>query len=264
MGLLDPILGGGDTTTIQSNEFNSTIDPLAQDAVAGLQDLSVPTYFTGDTVAAQSADTLAGITSLTGAADTQAGISTAANTGFDFVLNDLLDPATNTALQAYMNSAINPIFDRLENQTLPGIGGSAIQAGQFGGTAQTNLTRDALTDATRNAGDITSGIASNAYNTSLDNYTQTLLNSGVFQDLAGQPGQTLLATGGITDAYNQSLINADIDRYNFGETADLDYWTQIMNIVNGVPMDTAQAQEGGDTNLLNAGLSGALTYNLLT
>ncbi len=156
------LLEGGDTTTTQSNTFNPTVKPLAEDAVAGLQKTTTPTYFPGATVAGQSGNTLSGIRNLSGAAGTQQGVSNQALGGYDFTLNQMLDPNSNQALQAYMQGAINPIFDRLENQTLPGIGGNAIQAGQFGGTAQTNLTRDALTDATRNAGDITSNIAANA------------------------------------------------------------------------------------------------------
>ena len=256
------LLEGGDTTTTQSNTFNPTVKPLAEDAVAGLQKTTTPTYFPGATVAGQSGNTLSGIRNLSGAAGTQQGVSNQALGGYDFTLNQMLDPNSNQALQAYMQGAINPIFDRLENQTLPGIGGNAIQAGQFGGTAQTNLTRDALTDATRNAGDITSNIAANAYQSSLDNYTNTLLNSGRFQDFAATPAQTQLAAGGLQDAYSQQLINADIDRYNYGQTADLDYWSQIMNVVNAVPQDSTQVQTGGGTSPFNALLAGYGAYNM--
>ena len=165
-------------------------------------------------------------------------------------MNQMLDPATNQALQAYMQAAVNPIFDRLENQTLPGIGGQAIQAGQFGGTAQTNLTRDALTDATRNAGDITSGIASNAYTTALDNYTNTLLNSGKISDLQTQPAQTQLAAGSLEDQRSQAEIQDAVDRFNFGQTSEFDYLTNYINTLLGVPMNQTSATQGPDTNPL--------------
>lgn len=262
LGLVEDFLSGGQTTTTTSNELPSTLKPLGEAAVTGLLGTQAPTAFPGQTVADQSTATTQGISGLSDAAAAQQGVAGTTGDAFNWTLNNMLDPASNQALQAYIQSAINPIFDRLENQTLPGIGGQAIQAGQFGGTAQTNLTRDALTDATRNAGDITSGIASNAYNTGLDNFTNTLLNAGNVQQVQSNPAQTQIAGGSLTDDYTQRLIDAEVAKYNFDQTAETDYWTNILNSVNAAQPNQTTVQEGGGTDPINTAMSAYLMWQL--
>lgn len=246
--VLDGLTQGGQATQTTSNEFNSTVRPYIEDAFQQLSETSAPTYFPGSTVAPQSADTTSGLSGLSDAASAQAGIGNTAVGGFNFTMNDMLNPASNSALQSYITGAINPIFDRLENKTLPGIGGQAIQAGQFGGTAQTNLMRDALTDAERNAFDTSSAIASNAYTTSLDNYTNTLLNADKLQKNVSTPAQTLLTSGAMQDARSQQELDAEIARHNFEQTGDFNYLTSYINTLLGVPMDSTTVTKGGDTS----------------
>lgn len=262
IGVIDDFLGGGQTTQTTSNELPSTVKPLGEAAVEGLLGTTAPTYYPGQTVAGQSTDTTGGISGLSAAAGAQSGVADTAAGGFDFTMNQMLDPASNQALQDYIAYAIDPVMSRLENQTLPGIGGDAILAGQFGGTAQQNLTLDALEAAQRDAYGTSSQIASNAYNTSLDNYTNTLLNAGKIQDTQATPATTQLLAGNIQDEYAQNLINAEIDRYNFGQTADTDYWTNILNTVMSSPQNSTTTQTGGGTDLVDAALSAYMIYSL--
>lgn len=253
-GTLDGGLKGGTQTT--SSEFNSSVKPYIE---AGLADFTqvantTPRYFGAPTVADQSETTLAGLGEMkNGVYDMQSYLAGQGNAGLDFTLNSMLDPSSNTALQGYINSAINPIYERLENTTLPGIGTEAVMAGQFGSPQQYNLQREAMTDANRVAGEITSNIASNAYQQSLDNYTNTLLNIDKFQQNAALPAQTLLNVGGIEEAYSQRLLDDKVARHNFERDANFNRLQSYLSTLMQVPMN--QTVQGADTHISQVGAS---------
>lgn len=253
----------GTSTTTQSADPWSGIQPYLLDAFSQLSQTQAPTYFPGSTVAPQSSNTTQGVNALAGSAQGQQQIADTAQQGFNFTMNDMLNPATNQYLQQTASAAINPIYDKLQKDILPGIQGGAVQAGQFGGTAQRNLTDTALTNANREAFDATGKIYSDAYNNSLNNYTQTLLGSPLVQSTQAAPGQTQLSAGGVTDAYQQQLTNDEVARYNQGQTGQFDYLTQYINTLLGQPQGSTTTQQGGGPSPVAGGLSGAaLGYGL--
>ena len=249
---------GGDSST-QTVVPWGPVQPYLKDAYERLNLGQTPEYFPGQTVAPTSPYTETGIAQVAQAAAPQQAIVGDAAEGFGFTMNDLLKPETNQYLQSTAEGAIKPIFEQLERTGLGNVDDAAILAGQFGGTAQRGERQEAIDQATQRALDTTSQIYSDAYQTSLDNYTQTLLGTPGIAGAQIIPGQTSIAAGDLSAVEQQRLLNAEIERFNYGQTAEFDYLNQYINTLLGVPMGSQTTTPGGGTSALQAGLGGAAT-----
>lgn len=243
----------------------SGVQPYLLDAYEQLSSTRKPTYFPGQTVVQPTSETITGTQALTSNAGTQQQIADTAKSGLEFSLTDMLNPESNTYLQQHAQAAIKPIFENLERNTLGNIDDAAILAGQFGGTAQRGERVEAIDQATQRALDTTAGIYSNAYETSLDNYTKALLGSGVVQGLQTTPAQSYLQAGDILEGYDERQIAADMAKWNFDQTSKFDYLNQYINTLLGVPMGSQTVATGGGTSGLQSALAGgALGYGAST
>lgn len=87
--------------------------------------------------------------------------------------------------------------------------------------------------------------------------------AGLAPDLAREDyydiGQ-LATAGDVQNLYNQALIDADIARYNYGQTAPMDYLSQYLGLLNTAPwgQNSTSTQTGPASNPLTGGIGGAL------
>lgn len=243
-------------------------------------------------------------TALAGMDNITSGGALAGNTGMN-TLNQIAGTDINAGNQGLtalnqMTSAVNPYSTALLNDA---VGGATAQidsgfsgAGRYGSGAHENARADAVADLTNqfysNAYDqqmAAAQAASGAYLGGLDtqanaaNQAGSLYNTGIGQQVvAGNMAQQLAnqaytdaaalsEAGGIKDDYQQQLINADIDRYNYTSqqplTALSNYNQLIQGSYGGTSTTTGQQASGGSTlgNVLGGALSGGgLGYGLAT
>src|SRR3990167_2434551 len=102
-------------------------------------------------------------------------IANQARGSLGFLLSgDVLRPESNPYLAASAAGAMRPVTQALTEEWLPNIRSEAIQSGMLLGS-NTGIAEGVAVDrASRTAGDITSNMYSNAYNTGLGAYTQGL------------------------------------------------------------------------------------------
>ena len=194
--------------------------------------------------------------------------------------------AGNTGLQALngMTEAVNPyseqLLDRAMGKQSSMINGQFSQAGRYGSgahenamaSAAENLTNDFYSNA-YNQQQAAAQAASNAYLSGLSGQAGaagnagTIYNTGIGQQVvAAQTAQQLAnqaytdaaalsEAGGVQDEYNQAVIDADIDRYNYEQQQPLlalqNYNDMIQGSYGGTSTSTASQEKQKSSKLGN-------------
>lgn len=188
-----------------------------------------------------------------------------------FLLNDVLFPGSNPALQGTIDAAINPVQDRLMRNILPSLRSGYTSSDNVGSTRQGIAEGIAVGDFSRNAMDATSTIANNAYNTGLDAMVKTLGLAPATFNAALAPQMALSGVGAQIDNQNQAEINGQITKGMFDTFGPLSYLGNLTNIAGGVPtagtstVGTAPAAQGPGfgSKLLGGASAGAGLASIL-
>lgn len=231
--------GGGSQTTTTNSQPWSGAQPYLQQGFHDLQQIyqygnptgptqygagqvNTPDYYPGSTVAPMSNYTQAAI---------NAQAQRAANG------SPLVDAAqrqlTDTMQGKYLNADSNPYLGSAINAaTAPveaAVNSAFSSAGRYGPNA-------AMTDQlARSIGDISSGMAYQNYSDERNRQNQGMLFAPQLAQQDYFDINQLGASGSALDAYNQALIDADIQRYNYGQDADWNRTMQYISAVNGTP-----------------------------
>lgn len=232
-------LGGGRNR--QSSSGHSYVDPTQAPHLSGIydraRDFSNNSTFVGfDPLQTQgqnmALDAASGIGSDIGAA-------TGAN---QFMMNNIMDVNSNPYLKNYASAAINPLKDSLMKDILPQIGKDALGGNAFS-SSRKDLAQDrGVEQFMDKAGDITSKIYGDAYNTNL----------GAFQNAIDRTPQ--LASASLMPAEITSGIGAD--RRSMEQEGILDPMVQLQRYRDLL----------GPTNILNeqSGSSSGFRFNVGT
>jgi hypothetical protein len=267
--------GGGGGTQVQKTEPWDQQKPYLIDIFQQSQNMYnsgalAPDYYAGNTVAPQSQWTQNALqmqadramngsasidTALAGMDNITSGNALANNAGLN-ALNQM-----TTAVNPYMTALYEDAAGQANAQIDSGFSG----AGRYGSGAHENAKADAMAD-------LSAQMYSHAYDQQLQAAQQAgqLYNTGIGQQVvAGQTAQQLAnqaytdaaalsEAGGVKDDYQQQLINADIDRYNYESqqplTALSNYNQLIQGTYGGTSTTTGQQQRG---SLLGGALGGA-------
>lgn len=289
--------GGGSQTVKQNADPWSGVQPYLKDAftqAANLYSQAPPAYYPGQTVAARSplsdigdlysavqagtvlpeaAQAQAAGTGKLLAADPYASVSMS---GIQHLYN-AAQPEANPFFQASLQSAMRPVQQQLQEQILPGIRGGASAAGQFGGSRQGIAEGLASSRAVQSMSDIAAQMGSAAYGQGLQSVAQGAGLGLQAEDLARQsiaqglalapqaaqaqlaPGEVLSGLGAQQQAYQQALINADMQRYAYGQTTPYTQLSDYITLLGGAPGNTMTTRTPTSSNPLLSGLGGAAT-----
>lgn len=267
--------GGGGGTTKQVSEPWKQQKPYLIDIFQQSQNLynsggMAPDYFKGDTVAEQSDWTKQALQMQADRAlNGDASISTAQGAMDNITSGNAL--AGNAGLNALnqMTTAQNPymaaLYEDAAGQAGAQIDSGFSGAGRYGSGAHENARADAMTD-------LASQMYSHAYDQQMQAAQQAgqLYNTGIGQQVvAGNTAQQLAnqaytdaaalsEAGGVMDDYQQQLINADIDRWNYDQQKELtalsNYNAMIQGNHGGTTTTQGQQQSGSK---LGGALGGA-------
>ena len=232
--------GGGGGTTVQktTSEPPEFLIPYLQRGVGKLEDIynrGTPQYFPGETVAGmtpQQSDAIGMISArarggspITGAAQGYVG---------DVLRGDYLDPSRNPAFESGLAAAFRPIQRNLDENLLPGMDARFSAAGRYGSgghqIADSALARDANTAMS----DAAAKALMAQYGAERGMQQQA---AGMAPQLANQDyydATQLGAAGEQLQALNQQKIDAERERYNYGQTGDFDYLSKFLQTLNGV------------------------------
>lgn len=261
--------GGGGGTTIQKTEPWDQAKPYYEKLYKTAQnayDQVDKTPYSGQIVANQSAPTLAAqsdllslIPSLKAQGDSAMSLATKTANG------DFLNPATNTGLQDAIQATINPTIKNFKENIVPTITDQAIASGAYGGAGNGIALGKASDSLTQNLADTIAKINYQNYATErgYQNNSPTLIAQA--QQLAGAPANIEATVGAAQDAYQQELLNAQLQQYNANQLKPFVGLDELANLLNGGGYNTSTGQMsqraatgGGLQNALMGGLGGGI------
>lgn len=224
--------------------------------------------FTGDFIAQPGQDATTGLGMLRSNASNPLfaqGVNAFQGMAADTAAGKYLDPNTNPFIQAVAGAATRPLTQNFQNTVLPAISDQAIEQGAYGGSGS-GIARGQASDALmRNIGDITSNIFYQNYNNERNNQLGAGQLIGQGSDLAGIPGQTMLAIDAQQRALQQMALDNQRQQFMEQKTAPwygLGEASTILsqggfNTVTGNYSQTNPNYVDPFTNALKIGLGGA-------
>lgn len=278
--------GGGTTTTVQKadpwegqmpylsdwHQWGNNPDNPYQGVFPNAYKLYVegklaPDYYEGNTVAGQSDWTkqalqmqadraMNGSQLINDASDAMGNVMTGQALQGNEGLNTLNQMAQED------NPYADELYNRANSQAQAGINANFNAAGRYGSGAHAAASADAANNlANQMYGSMWDKRASAAqsagqlYNQGIG---QQIMGSGQAQQLGNQAytdSAALSEAGGVMDDYNQQLINADIDRWNYDQNKALqalsNYNQLIQGNYGGTSTSTGQVQNYGGNTLGN-------------
>ena len=265
------------TTAMQAADslFQPYIKRNAQGDVTGLKTVNnalAPAYYSGNTVAPQSAWTKQALQMQAQRALNGSPLVDAASKGITNIVNGgALNSNAGLNVLNEMSQADNPyvdeLYQRANNQAQASLDSNFNRAGRYGSGQHEAAAADAANNL---AAQMYGGLwdkraqaaqnAASAYNTGIG---QQVVGANTAQQLAQQPytdAAMLSEAGGVTDDYQQQLINAAIDRYNYEAQRPLQALSTYNQLISGNYGGTSTAQGQQATGSRAGGiLGGAMT-----
>lgn len=256
-------------------------------------------YYPGQTVADLDPNVIAGqnnqlssVDRLQGMADTAGqGALTLAQGGTGYVDGfNLPDQVGFGIPQQYQDAIMNPIMNRLNNQIIPNIHTAATSQGAFGGSRMQQQKADAATQATeaatnamiqgnlqarqqsigQRAGDISAQLQGRGQDITQNRMINDTMRAGV--DSLGRamgyqlmPGDVQQDVGQARTAYDQQLINADMNRFDWNRNEGEEYLDRLIARLGldgaGRTGSVTPGQDGTWIDALGGFISGSNAYS---
>jgi len=226
--------GGGSTTT---NEIDPKIWPYVEDVVKEGQRLygeGAPQYYGGQTYLDPNSQQQQAIKMMTdNAYASQPMLQNASDLNNKMIQGDFLQ--NNPNFDAVMNTAGRKATE-LFNTATQGTSSNVSQGGRYGSNAHARLQGG-------NAGKLATSLADTAgqyayqnYATERGNQINAMNNAGNIANYSNIGANNLMQAGNMQAGFDQTALNADIARHDYGQNANMQHLQNYANIVNGVPM----------------------------
>jgi len=226
------------STTTQTNITQPWAgqQPYLSDVFSQAQNLyntNTPQYYPGQTVAGQTPATTQAQDYMMNLAQTQMpGYAQNVMGASNFALN-APDINNNPAFQSAVSAAINPAVRGFQTAVMPTIRADFGQGENYGSSRRAIATGLASEALSNNIFNTAATMGNQAYNAGLDAQGRAIaLSPSVLQNLQ-QPALAMDVVGQQQQAYQQDLINAEIQKWNFQETAPWQALTQYQNLIQG-------------------------------
>jgi hypothetical protein len=151
---------------------------------------------------------------------------------------DFLDPNNNPGFQGALSAAIRPITQAFSDEVMPGIDSSFSSAGRYGSGLQGEAYSDANQDLARGIGDVTSNMVFNNYGMERGNQNAAMGMAPGFAANDYKDISMLGLAGQGMDEYNQRLIDAERERYNYESNKDMGWLSNYIGLLGGAPPPT--------------------------
>lgn len=226
-------MGGSSTGTTNTTTQNLTPDQqnLVNLATPDYEQFAAsnPTLPTGDqAVAPFNANQVAGQNQVLSATGQQAGtVGSAATQNQNITGGSLLDPGSNPYVQNAVKAAAEPIYDNLNQTTLPQIGANASTgaggiSANFGGSRQGIAEGIASRGADEAAGQAGANIENQAYNTGVGATNTAIAQAPATAESLTVPGATTSTVGDVQQTQAQNVLNAN------NQASQLQQWLPLL------------------------------------
>ncbi len=225
-------------STQSSNEPPAFIQPYLQGGIKDLTNLyqsgGAPAYYPGQTVAPFSGTTEAALKAMEARGANGSPLNRAAQGQLTDTINGkYLDPTSNPDYLKALNASHQPAIDQFMGTVIPGMTSAFEGSGRTGSPAHQEAVDRAATGLNRTISDADAKAGSDYFTQARG---QQIAAAGMAPTLANQDYVDInqLGTAGqARDNQAQSLIDADVAKYNYNQNKDWDYINRYLASLNG-------------------------------
>lgn len=253
--------GGGNDKTTQKVEPWSGVKPYLLDAyqnAANLYAKGPPQYYPGQQIAPLSGYSKNAYDALAQRAAYGSDVNRAAQSQITDTINGKYLNG-NPYLSGAIDTAVRPITQAFTDQVMPGIDSNFSAAGRYGSGLQGAAYNDANTVLAQQIGDVSTQMS---YQNYVDERNRQMQAMGMAPQIANQDYVDIAALGQAGqgyDQYNQSLIDANIDKWNYNQNINWDFLTNYIGLLNGNNYSTQTTKTPKQGNAWTSILGGALS-----
>ena len=240
--------GGGGGSSQTTNQLDPNIVPYVTDALSEQQRLyreGAPEYYGGQTYLDPNAQQQQAIDMMT------------ANAG---VNNQMLQNATNLNNQMIQGDFLqnNPNFDAvmatagrkatdIYNNAMQGTNSQASMSGRYGSDAHARMASNNSSNLAQSLSDTAGQYAYQNYANERNNQINALNNAQQVAQGQNVGAQNLMNAGNLQAGFNQTALDADIARHDYGQNAQQQHLANYTNAVWGAPggSTSTTSQSGG-------------------
>ena len=233
-GLIQYKGGGGSSTT--NNQLDPVVRPYVKDALREQQKLynkDAPEYYKGQTYLDPNSMQQSAISNMSAQARVGSPVlQNATNLGNQMIQGDFLQ--NNPNFDAVMNTAgrkATDLYNTATNKTFSDVS----QAGRYGSNAHANLQAGNAGKLAQSLADTAGQYAYQNYSAERANQNQAMNNA---QNLASNnyyDANQLMNAGNLQAGFDQTALNADIARHDYGENSAQQHLSNYTNAVWGAP-----------------------------
>ena len=241
-GTINPITnlrefkGGGGGSSQTSNELDPNVVPYVKDALSEQQNLyrqGAPEYYGGQTYLSPNAQQQGAINQMTANANVNNPmLQNATNLNNQMIQGDFLQ--NNPNFNAVMDTAGRKATD-LYNSATQSTMSDVSQAGRYGSNVHAKLQSGNAGKLAQSLSDTAGQYAYQNYATERANQNLAMQNAGNIADYQNIGANNLMNAGNTQAGFNQTALDADIARHDYGQNAQSQHLANYTNAVWGAP-----------------------------
>ena len=247
-GLVQYKGGGGGGNSQTTNELDPNVVPYVKDALSEQQKLyreGAPDYYGGQTYLDPNTQQQQAIDMMTANANVNNPmLQNATNLNNQMIQGDFLQ--NNPNFNAVMDTAGRKATD-LYNTATQGTMSDVSQAGRYGSNAHANLQAGNAGKLAQSLSDTAGQYAYQNYANERGNQINAMNNAGAIAGNQNIGANNLMNAGNLQAGFDQTALNADIARHDYGQNAQQQHLSNYTNAVWGAPggSSSTTSQSGG-------------------
>ena len=240
--------GGGGGNSQTTNELDPNVVPYVKDALSKQQALynqGAPDYYGGQTYLSPNAQQQQAINQMTANANVNDPmLQNSTNLNNSMIQGDFLQ--NNPNFDAVMSTAGRKASD-IYNTATQSTASDASQAGRYGSNAHARLQAGNAGKLAQSLSDTAGQYAYQNYANERGNQINAMNNAGTIAGNQNIGAQNLMNAGGYQAQFDQTALDADIARHDYGQNAQQQHLANYTNAVWGAPggSTSSTSQSGG-------------------
>ena len=241
-GTINPITnlkefkGGGGGSSQTTNELDPNVVPYVKDALSQQQNLynqGAPEYYGGQTYLDPNSQQQSAINMMTANANVNNPmLQNSTNLNNQMIQGDFLQ--NNPNFDAVMNTAGRKATD-LYNNAMTNTNSQASMSGRYGSDAHAKMASNNSSNLAQSLADTAGQYAYQNYATERGNQINAMNNAGQIANNQNIGAQNLMNAGNMQAGFDQTALNADIARHDYGQNAQQQHLSNYTNAVWGAP-----------------------------
>ena len=241
--------GGGGGNQQTTNELDPNVVPYVKDALSkqqGLYNEGAPDYYGGQTYLDANTNQTNAMDQFSANANVNNPmLQNATNLNNSMIQGDYLQ--NNPNFDAVMNTAGRKVTD-LYNTATQSTAGDVSQAGRYGSNAHARLASNNSSNLAQSLADTAGQYSYQNYANERNNQNNSMNNAGAIAGNQNIGAQNLMNAGNMQAGFDQTALNADIARHDYGENSAQQHLSNYTNAVWGAPggsTSTTSSSGGG-------------------